>query len=148
KHVFHWQGGYDVVEQAIRIYYPTSHDWLIRNLEVSVQVSGRALRFGSIVWVFLGAAGVFIPLEAGLNRLWKASEDRPYWRNQIVGLGLTFGCVVLALVFVVFNAAVQAAVRLPVGLLRKISDDFQIVQSFSNHVVIQLTAVCYFSIAI
>src|SRR5215471_16494169 len=65
-------------------------DILIYNLGISVKVFGERLQIGSVLWVFLGAAGVFIPLEAGLNRLWKVDRDRPYWLNQVVGLTLTF----------------------------------------------------------
>ncbi len=146
--VFHWQGAHDVVEHAIRIYYPTSQDWLIRNLEVSVKVSGRTLKVGSIFWVFLGAAGVFIPLEAALNRLWKVTEDRSYWRNQIVGLTLTIACVVLALFFVAIDASIQALTHWPLGWLQKISDVFAVIQSVSDHIIIQANAVCFFSTAI
>src|SRR5215471_4737611 len=90
KHQLHWETGYQVLLNTLRTFYPTARDFLINNLEVSVKSAGRGLELGSVLWVFLGAAGVFIPLEAGLNRLWKVEQDRPYWLNQVVGLTLTF----------------------------------------------------------
>ena len=141
--VLHWQGAHDVIEYALRIYYPSSQDFLIRNLDVSVQVSGRNLRLGSIIWVFLGAAGVFIPLEAGLNRLWRVKEDRSYWRNQMVGLSLTAACVVLALIFVAVNASIQSVTHPPLAWI-----GIHLLQSISDHLILQVTAVCFFSAAI
>src|SRR2546428_4093940 len=41
RHQFHWPGGYDVIVQALRIFYPTSQDWLIGNLRITVNLTGR-----------------------------------------------------------------------------------------------------------
>lgn len=43
------------------------------------------------LWILLGGAGVFIPLETAFNQLWGFSEHRPYWKNQLVGLVRTGG---------------------------------------------------------
>ena len=53
---------------------------------------GRRTGMSSLLWVLLGAAGIFIPLETGLNRLWNVQKDRPYWLNQLVGFSLTLVC--------------------------------------------------------
>jgi uncharacterized BrkB/YihY/UPF0761 family membrane protein len=92
-----------------------------------------------VFWVFLGAAGVFIPLEAGLNRLWKVQEDRPYWKNQLVGLTLTAVCCVLAIAFVAVNNVVQTVVSfVPVHFI----------QVGIDRIVLHLTAACFFSMTI
>src|SRR5258705_6906926 len=96
QHQFHWDGGYKVIMLALQVLYPNP-GFLVRNLDVTVRSSGSSFELGSVIWVFLGAAGVFIPLEAGLNRLWKVHEDRPYWQNQLFGIGLTLVCCVLAI---------------------------------------------------
>src|SRR5215475_4733671 len=66
KNQFQWDTGFEVVLNTLRAFYPAGQDSLIYNLGVSVRAAGKRLEFGSVLWVFLGAAGVFIPLEAGL----------------------------------------------------------------------------------
>jgi uncharacterized BrkB/YihY/UPF0761 family membrane protein len=148
KHQFHWQGGYDVVVQALQVFYPTSQDWLISNLAFTIGGSKAKFELGSMIWVFLGAAGVFIPLEAGLNRLWKVQSDRPYWRNQLVGLSLTVVCCTLAIAFVAIIATIQAIVGFPIQLLDYIWSGFDFIRLILNRVVLHATAVCFFSVTI
>src|SRR5215471_8432927 len=120
QHQFHWETGYQVLLNTIRAFYPAGRDALIYNLTFSVKSAGHRLETGSVLWVFLGAAGVFIPLEAGLNRLWKVEQDRPYWLNQIVGFTLTVGSCLLAIAFISINAVVKIIVGLPFGLLTRL----------------------------
>src|SRR6185436_19690160 len=86
-----WDKAHDVLLQALREYYPEGQGFLLRNLEATVARHGREL-LDSILWILLGAAGVFIPLEAAFNRVWGFREHRPYWRNQLAGLLLTAAC--------------------------------------------------------
>jgi uncharacterized BrkB/YihY/UPF0761 family membrane protein len=108
--LLHWTAGETVIRAALREYYPEGQDFLVRNLEASVQQHGRELTLAAVFWILLGAAGVFIPLETAFNRLWGATEHRPYWRNQAVGFLLTTAGVVLAFLFVFVTAALQAAI--------------------------------------
>src|SRR5215831_10983430 len=98
KNVLGWDGAYKVLLMTVKSYFPTSSGPLATALDDNAKLMGH-VQLGTLLWVLLGAAGVFIPLEAGLNRLWKAHEDRPYWMNQVVGFSLTVLCVVLALFF-------------------------------------------------
>jgi len=139
RHVLHWDGGYSTLQKALQIFYPTGSNFLLSNLEATVGVYRRHFDYGSAFWVFLGAAGVFIPLEAGLNRLWKVQEDRPYWKNQIVGLSLTAVCCFLALAFVAINNLVQTIV----GFV-----PIQFFQDAVGRVFLHLTAAAFFSITI
>jgi uncharacterized BrkB/YihY/UPF0761 family membrane protein len=143
QHQFHWDGGYKVIMLALQVLYPNP-EFLVRNLDVTVRSSGRSFELGSVIWVFLGAAGVFIPLEAGLNRLWKVHEDRPYWQNQLFGIGLTLVCCVLAITFVV----IIATLRFPGTLLLQVSETFQPVTSVSDTIILHLMAVVFFSMTI
>ncbi|MBI4457157.1 MAG: YihY/virulence factor BrkB family protein [Acidobacteria bacterium] len=104
KYALRWNAAYGVIIYALRDYYPTGEDFLIRNLEFSVMQYGRHIQLRSVFWVLLGAAGFFIPLEAAFNRLWKFQQDRAYWKNQLVGLLLTTACCLIALVFVLLTA--------------------------------------------
>lgn len=139
RHLLHWDGGYTTLQNALQIFYPTGRNFLLSNLEVTVGVYRRHFNYGSMFWVFLGAAGVFIPLEAGLNRLWKVEQDRPYWKNQIVGLTLTAVCCFLALAFVAINNLVQTIVGfVPIHFFQVAVD----------RVFLHLTAAAFFSITI
>src|SRR5437867_3638098 len=95
--------------------------------------------FRSLIWILLGAAGVFIPLEGGHNRLWQVRADRPYWLNQIVGFTLTVVCVVLAIIFV----AISTTFHFVVNIL-----PFQVVRDAASYVVIHTTMTCFFIVTI
>jgi len=147
KYQLKWDGGFQVLISTLQAFYPTGRDFLINNLKVSVDLT-RRLALGSFFWVFIGAAGVFIPLETGLNRLWKVQEDRPYWQNQLVGLTLTIACCLLAIAFVAINAVSRGIVGLPFGLLERLWDKFSLLEFLLDRIFLHLTAACFFSIAI
>jgi uncharacterized BrkB/YihY/UPF0761 family membrane protein len=96
KYAFSSEPAYTAVQEVLRILYPTSQEFLLRNLEASSWHFGEALTLQAVAWVLLGAAGVFIPLETALNGLWGFGAHRPYWRNQLVGFALTVACCGLA----------------------------------------------------
>src|SRR5262252_9895098 len=121
KNVLGWDGAYKVLLATVASYFPTNQDTVVRGLQNSVGLLGHKIQLGSLLWVLLGAAGVFIPLEAGLNRLWKVQEDRPYWLNQVVGFSLTIVCVFLGLFFLSISALLhQVVAYFPFEILRKI----------------------------
>ncbi|MEO8361679.1 MAG: YihY/virulence factor BrkB family protein [Vicinamibacteria bacterium] len=93
KYAFMSESAHTAVQELIRALYPTSQEFLLRNLEASSWQFGEAVTVQAGVWVLLGAAGVFIPLETALNGLWGFEAHRPYWRNQLVGFLLVLaGC--------------------------------------------------------
>src|SRR6266481_5131089 len=72
KYVLHWDAAYNVLLDTLRIYFPTNQAFVTRNMEVFAQSFGRTrTQLVSLVWVLVGSAGVFIPLETGFNRLWR-----------------------------------------------------------------------------
>jgi uncharacterized BrkB/YihY/UPF0761 family membrane protein len=89
-----------VVRLTLYSYFPTGQDFLLRNLETSSRVYGDVTVLGTL-WIFLGGAGVFIPLETAFNQLWGFTRHRPYWHNQLVGLGLTAACWALLVAVVI-----------------------------------------------
>ncbi|HEX4999141.1 MAG TPA: YihY/virulence factor BrkB family protein [Terriglobia bacterium] len=125
-----WNNVYNFTREAIYLFVPTSFikgnpiekDFLIHNLDVSVS----NFRASSIFWILLGAAAVFVPLEAGFNRLWRAEKDRSYWHNQAVGFALTVVCCVIAMAFV----AVNSTLRFGTGFLFSLFQDIVEVISF------------------
>jgi uncharacterized BrkB/YihY/UPF0761 family membrane protein len=107
-----------VIRETLREYYPEGQAFLLRNLDASVEQHRGELTLVSVLWILIGAAGVFIPLETALNTLWGARQHRPYWRNQVVGFLLTAACVGLAFSFVVLTAALLNVVAsLPLASL-------------------------------
>jgi hypothetical protein len=160
-----WNNVYNFTREAIYLYIPTSflnlkgnpaeQDFLIRNMEIS------ALYFKptSILWVLLGAAGVFVPLEAGFNRLWNVEKDRSYWHNQALGLALTIVCSVIAMAFVAVNATVRYGTGAMFGTFRMIvgvvtlhyinlPDTPGPIQTAFNTVVFKIEAAVFFAIVI
>jgi YihY family inner membrane protein len=43
------------------------------------------------------AIGVFVPIEVTLNRIWKASENMSFIKNQVISFGVVLLCGVLSL---------------------------------------------------
>ncbi len=91
KYVLHSREVLDVVRLTLYSYFPTGQDFLLRNLDTSSRLYGDVTVVGTL-WILLGGAGVFIPLETAFNQLWGFSRHRPYWHNQLVGLALTTAC--------------------------------------------------------
>jgi uncharacterized BrkB/YihY/UPF0761 family membrane protein len=103
----------DVVRLALQSYYPVGQDFLLRNLEASSRRFGEDVSLHSTLFILLGGAGVFVPLEMAFNRLWGFTEHRPYWRNQLVGLVLTLACWALAVALVLALAPLPLLARVP-----------------------------------
>jgi YihY family inner membrane protein len=140
KYVLRWDAAYNVLLDTLRIYFPTNQAFIVRNLEIFASTFGRTrTQLVSLVWVLMGSAGVFIPLETGFNRLWRVREDRPYWLNQIVGFTLTLACSALALLFVAISTGLHAMIAyMPLN----------IIQTAARFTVIRTTITCLFVVMI
>jgi len=105
---------YDVVLQLLRDYLPSSQDFVIRNLNVLVDAHRRA-QIASVLILLVTSAGVFLPLEVALNRVWGFTAHRSYLRNLFVSFGLAFACGVLALASVALTAGNQLLLQAWMG---------------------------------
>jgi len=103
RHVLHWNAAVEAVYLALSGFFPGQVGDFIR-YNVMVSVRDRRFQIGSLVLLLFVANGVFEPLEVALNRAWGVTKNRPYWRNQIVSLGLIFVCGTLALLSMMFTA--------------------------------------------
>src|SRR5208282_3072551 len=110
RRVFHSPAMYEVVVQLLRDYLPAGQDFVIRNLNALVNARNRAQVF-SLLILLITSTGIFMPLEVALNRVWRFPENRSYLGNQLISLGLAFGCGVLALLSVGLTAGNVALVR-------------------------------------
>jgi membrane protein len=64
----------------------------------------RPLQLTSLFLLLVTANAVFLPLEVALNRVWGATGNRPYWKNQLLSVGLIFACGALAMLSFVLAA--------------------------------------------
>lgn len=102
QNVLRWQGMADLIYVAVRDGLPEDPgllDFVTRNLRAAVATRGRAESV-SLVALLLSSNAAFTPLEVALNRLWRFTADRPWWRNQLLSLALAFACGSLALLAV------------------------------------------------
>jgi membrane protein len=103
RRVFHSRVMYDVVMELLRDYLPAGQEFVIRNLNAMVNTRHR-VQVVSLVILLVTSSGVFMPLEVALNRIWRFPNNRSYFGNQMISLGLAFGCGVLALLSVAMTA--------------------------------------------
>ncbi len=103
RRVFHSRVMYDVVIELLRDYLPAGQEFVIRNLNAMVNSRQRVQIF-SLIILLVTSTGVFMPLEVALNRIWRFPNNRSYVGNQLIALGLAFGCGVLALLSVAATA--------------------------------------------
>jgi membrane protein len=107
RDIFHSRVMNEIVVQLLREYLPAGQDFVIRNLNALVGARQRAQAF-SLVILLITSTGIFMPLEVALNRIWGFAENRSYFGNQLMSLGLAFACGVLALLSVALTAGNMA----------------------------------------
>ncbi len=95
RRVLHSPAMYKVVVQLLRDFLPAGQDFLIRNLNALVEARHRA-QVASLLILLVTSTGIFMPLEVALNRIWRFPNNRSYFGNQLIALGLAFSCGVLA----------------------------------------------------
>jgi membrane protein len=103
RRVFHSRVMYDVLVELLRDYLPAGQEFVIRNLNAMVNSRHRA-QIVSLIILLVTSSGIFMPLEVALNRIWRFPNNRSYFGNQAISLGLAFGCGVLALLSVAMTA--------------------------------------------
>jgi len=103
RRVFHSQVMYNVVVELLRDYLPAGQEFVIRNLNAMVN-SRHSVQVASLIILLVTSSGVFMPLEVALNRIWRFPSNRSYFGNQLISLGLAFGCGVLALLSIAMTA--------------------------------------------
>ena len=103
RRILHSRVMNDVVLELLRDYLPTGQDFVIRNLNALVGAPHRA-QIVSLLILLVTSTGIFMPLEVALNRIWGFPDNRSYLGNQLISLGLAFGCGVLALLSIAMTA--------------------------------------------
>jgi membrane protein len=108
--VFHSPAMYRVIVELLRDYLPAGQDFVIRNLSALASAKNRVQAL-SFVILLVTSTGVFMPLEVALNRVWRFPENRSYAGNQLISLGLTFACGILALISIAMSAGNAVLLR-------------------------------------
>jgi membrane protein len=103
RRVFHSRVMYMVIVQLLRDSLPAGQDFVIRNLNALVGARQR-VQVLSLLILLITSTGVFMPLEVALNRIWQFPQNRSYFGNQLISLGLAFSCGVLALISIALTA--------------------------------------------
>lgn len=102
RSAFHWPAGAEVIIQTVADYFPESFGVNFRGYLVAA--SYHKFSWLSVLLLLFTANGIFTPLEVALNRIWRVKQNRSFWRNQIIGLGLIFVCGILVLASVSASA--------------------------------------------
>jgi membrane protein len=103
RRVFHSRVMSDVIVELLRDYLPAGQEFVIRNLNAMVN-SRQRVQIVSLLILLVTSSGVFMPLEVALNRIWRFPNNRSYFGNQLISLGLAFGCGVLSLLSIAMTA--------------------------------------------
>ncbi len=103
RRVFRSRMMYEVIVQLLRDSLPAGQDFVIRNLNALVSARQR-VQVLSLLILLVTSTGVFMPLEVALNRIWQFPQNRSYFGNQLISLGLAFSCGVLALISIALTA--------------------------------------------
>jgi membrane protein len=108
--VFHSPAMYRVIVELLRDYLPAGQDFVIRNLSALASARNR-VQVLSFVILLITSTGVFMPLEVALNRVWRFPNNRSYFGNQLISLGLAFACGILALISIALSAGNAVLLR-------------------------------------
>ncbi len=110
RRVFHSRNMDQVVVELLRDYLPAGQDFVIRNLNALADARQRA-QLASLLILLVTSTGIFMPLEVALNRVWRFPNNRSYLGNQLIALGLAFGCGALALLSIALTAGNVSLLR-------------------------------------
>lgn len=104
RDVLHWPRAINFISIAIRDVFPgNSGGFLAQNLAAWSWKVPR-LPVTSVLLLLITSNGIFEPLEVALNRAWGVARNRPYWKNQLISLGMVFACGTLVLLSLLFTA--------------------------------------------
>jgi len=103
---FKYQTAVDTIDFALHDYFPNVFSDFVHRALPTRRTPPEVI---SIFLLLFTANGIFEPLEVALNRVWGIANNRSFLRNQLVSMGLIFGCGALAL-FSLWLAAENNAV--------------------------------------
>jgi membrane protein len=106
RNVFHSRDMEAVVGDMMKNLLPVGQDFVMRNMQLLTHPHKNTQIF-SLVMLLITSTGVFLPLEVALNGVWGVRQNRSYFHNQAVSLGLAFAVGILAMASVASTASQQ-----------------------------------------
>ncbi len=96
RYVLHWNAAVEIILQTVANYFPKDFHVDFRGL--LLEASYQKFSWLSVFLLLFTANGIFTPLEVALNHIWQVKANRSFLRNQLISLGLIFGCGGLELI--------------------------------------------------
>ena len=100
QNIFHFESATEWIGNLIAAYLP-SLSIKVSPVVIAEDIQRRAgsghLELISALILMASAIGVFVPIEVTLNRIWKASENMSFIKNQAVSFGVVLLCGLLSL---------------------------------------------------
>lgn len=90
RNLLQWKAAEQAIFLALNDYFPAEFQVMFRSY-LGWQIP-RGFQLTSILLLLFTANGVFEPLEVALNRAWGIKENRSFFRNQLISLGLILAC--------------------------------------------------------
>ena len=103
----HWRAAVNAIYLALDDFFPGDMGGFIKRNLIAVVESRGPMQITSIVLLLITANGIFVPLEVAFNSAWGVKENRSYWKNQLLALGLILLCGSLALLSFILTALNQ-----------------------------------------
>jgi membrane protein len=105
RDILHWPAGEQAIYLALHDFFAGEQgDFLVKNLRAYWFQPWAKVGITSMFLLLFTANGIFEPLEVALNRAWGVTANRPYWKNQLISLGLVFACGALAILSLMLTA--------------------------------------------
>ncbi|MGA2117442.1 MAG: YihY/virulence factor BrkB family protein [Bryobacteraceae bacterium] len=102
RDALHWNGAVGAIYLAVRDVFPgNSGAVVVQNLQPWMVPH---LNWTSMLLLLVTSNGIFEPLEVALNRIWGVTQNRSYWKNQVVSLGMVFACGAIVLLSLSLSA--------------------------------------------
>lgn len=107
RYGLHWRAAVNAIYLALDDFFPGDMGGFIKRNLIAVVESRGPMQITSIVLLLITANGIFVPLEVAFNTAWGVKENRSYWKNQLLALGLILLCGSLALLSFILTALNQ-----------------------------------------
>lgn len=109
RSVLHWNAAVEIILQTVSNYFPQGFGVDFRGY--LLEASYRKFSWLSVFLLLFTSNGIFTPLEVALNHIWQVRQNRSFLRNQIISLGLIFGCGILELSSIILTTINVAFLR-------------------------------------
>ena len=100
KNLLHFDTATEWIGKLIGAYVPSLSSTVTPEViatDIQKHSGSAHLQLISAIILLASAIGVFVPIEVTLNRIWKASENMSFIKNQLVSFAVVLVCGILSL---------------------------------------------------